>query len=68
MSISSTTSVTVDFTSGQGNSKTITVQMDNYNSGNPVVHYLDDSDIVDTKDYVIAALIAKHEQTEFSNA
>ena len=68
MSISSTTSVTVDFTSGQGNSKTITVQMDNYNSGNPVVHYLDDSDIVDTKDYVIAALIAKYAQTEFSNA
>ena len=68
MSISATTSVTVDFTSGQGNSKTITVQMDNYNSGNPVVHYLDDSDIVDTKDYVISALIAKYAQTEFSNA
>ena len=68
MAIDQTTSVTVDFTPGAGSEVTITVSLDNYNSGSPVVHYLNDADIVDTKDYIISALIAKHEQTDYTTA
>lgn len=68
MAIDATTTATVVFTPGAGSEVTITVTLDNYNGGNSIVHYLDDSDIVDTKDYVIAALIALHEQTDYTTA
>lgn len=68
MAIDATTTATVVFTPGAGSEVTITVTLDNYNNGNSIVHYLDDSDIVDTKDYVIAALIALHEQTDYTTA
>ena len=68
MAIDQTSTATVDFTPGAGSEVTITVTLDNYNSGNPIVHYINDTDIVDTKDYVIAALIALHEQTDYTTA